>query len=221
MELRAIRRNGKGYDLTFAGRPAVTYPRVVLALPFSILRHSVDLSGVALSRVKARAIRELGMGSNSKLNVGFDARHWRALGGNGDTYADTGYQATWEVSRAQPGTAGVLVDYTGGAVADSFASGRLSAHVKTFLARLEPVLPGITARHDGRATLDCWRANRWTRGSYSYYRVGQYTAFGGAESEVEGGLHFCGEHTTQDFQGYLNGAVATGMRAASEVAAAG
>ena len=28
---------------------------------------------------------------------------------------------------------------------------------------------------------------------------------------------FAGEHTTQDFQGYLNGAVATGERAAAEV----
>ena len=30
-------------------------------------------------------------------------------------------------------------------------------------------------------------------------------------------MHFCGEQTTQDFQGYLNGAVFTGQRAASEV----
>ena len=30
-------------------------------------------------------------------------------------------------------------------------------------------------------------------------------------------MHFCGEHTTQDFQGYLNGAVFTGQRAAGEV----
>jgi monoamine oxidase len=30
-------------------------------------------------------------------------------------------------------------------------------------------------------------------------------------------VHFCGEHTTQDFQGYLNGAVFTGQRASGEV----
>jgi monoamine oxidase len=48
----------------------------------------------------------------------------------------------------------------------------------------------------------------------------QYTAFGGAESEAEGACHFAGEHTTQDYQGYLNGAVFTGARAARDVAAA-
>ena len=79
------------------------------------------------------------------------------------------------------------------------------------------MLPGITDRWDGRATLDNWTTNPWTLGSYSYYRVGQYQAFGGAESEIEGAVHFCGEHTTQDFQGYLNGAVFTGERAAGEV----
>jgi monoamine oxidase len=30
-------------------------------------------------------------------------------------------------------------------------------------------------------------------------------------------VHFCGEHATQDFQGYLNGADFTGQRAAGEV----
>ena len=79
------------------------------------------------------------------------------------------------------------------------------------------MLPGAKAAWDGRATIDHWPSYQWTLGSYSYYRVGQYQAFGGAESEVSGACHFAGEHTTQDFQGYLNGAVFTGARAASEV----
>jgi len=69
--------------------------------------------------------------------------------------------------------------------------------------------PGATAAWDGRATIDHWPSYEWTLGSYSYRR-GQYQAFGAVESEIEGGVHFCGEHTTQDFQGYLNGAVPTG-----------
>jgi monoamine oxidase len=223
-ELVAIRGTERGgYDLTFRSPKGTTSVesarRVVLTVPFSVLRATVDLSGIALSDRKRWAIRELGMGSSSKLNVGFTSRHWNALGNNGDTYADTGYQATWEVSRAQPGSSGILVDYTGGRIADSFASGTPASLAGRFLSQLEPVLPGITRRWDGRATVDCWKTNKWTRGSYSFYRVGQYTRFGGAEAEAEGGVHFCGEHTTQDYQGYLNGAVFSGARAASEVLA--
>jgi monoamine oxidase len=206
--------------LTFrqgATTKAVTADRVVLALPFTILRRSVNWSKAGFGPEKSRAIRELGMGTNSKLNVGFETRHWRALGCNGDTYADTGYQATWEVSRAQPGRAGILVDYTGGRIADSFGSGTPSSRAQEFLAQLEPVLPGVSSQWDGRATLDYWPAYPWTLGSYSYYKPGQYTAFGGAEEQVSGACHFAGEHTTQDFQGYLQGAVFSGQRAAAEV----
>jgi monoamine oxidase len=58
-----------------------------------------------------------------------------------------------------------------------------------------------------------------TKGSYSYWKVGQYTKFGGIEGRKEGEVHFAGEHTSVDFQGYLNGGVETGERAAREILA--
>jgi monoamine oxidase len=39
----------------------------------------------------------------------------------------------------------------------------------------------------------------------------------GVEGEPEGNCHFAGEHTSVDFQGYLNGAVESGQRAAQEL----
>ena len=113
-ELVAIRQTAAGsYTLTFrsgSGTTTVTADHVILALPFSIMRASVDWSQAGFGAVKATAIRELGMGTNSKLHLQFADRHWRSLGSNGETYSDRGYQSTWEVSRAQPGTAGILVD---------------------------------------------------------------------------------------------------------------
>jgi monoamine oxidase len=217
--LRRIARASDGrYVLGFAGRADVVASRVVLALPFSILR-TLDIDGAGFSPVKLAAIRELGMGANTKLNVQFDRRHWRTLGNNGDSFADTGYQATWEVSRAQAGTAGILVAYSGGDHARA-SSGDPTPLASAFLAQIEPVLPGIAARWNGRATVDHWPSDPRTRGSYSYYRVGQYTRFGGAEGEPSGGCHFAGEHTSTDAQGYLDGAVESGERAAAEIVAA-
>ena len=191
--------------------------RVVLTLPFAIMRASVDWSRAGFDPRKSRAIRELGMGTNSKLHVGFKSRFWEGLGCNGDTYSDRGYQNSWDVSRAQPRPTGVLVDYTGGKIGDSFASGTPTQRARQFLDQIEPVLPGAKKNWDGSATVDHWPSYKWTLGSYSFYRVGQYQAFGGAESEISGACHFAGEHTTQDYQGYLNGAVFTGARAAAEV----
>jgi len=75
----------------------------------------------------------------------------------------------------------------------------------------------LSAAWNRKVTLDYWPGNVWTKGSYSYWKVGQYTRFAGSESERAGNCHFAGEHTSQDFQGYLNGAVETGERAAGEI----
>jgi monoamine oxidase len=196
----------------------ITADKVVLALPFSMLR-SVDYAGAGFSPVKRTAIEESAMGTNSKLHLQFKRRIWETRGSNGATYADTGYQTTWDVTRGQAGQTGILVDYTGGTIGASFGSGSVQQRAKKFLDQLEPVLPGITAEWNGKAALDYWQAYPFTRGSYSYWKVGQYTKFAGAEREQEGNCHFAGEHTSVDFQGYLNGAVETGERAASEILA--
>jgi monoamine oxidase len=200
--LVALRRNPDGtYTLIFQISNQfsdVTADHVVLALPFSILKNSVDLTQAEFSELKMIAIQELAMGSNSKLNVQFDSRPWGALRCNGETYSDRGYQATWDVTRAQPGAAGILVDYTGGQVADTFETGTPEEHAAEFLGQIEPVLPGLSSHWNGLATVDWWKGNRYTRGSYSYWQVGQYTRFAGVEREPQGNVHFCGEHTSID-----------------------
>lgn len=222
-ELVAVKLNAGGtYTLTFkkgSGTTSVTADHVVLALPFSILRRSVDLSKAGFEPRKLTAINEQGMGTNSKLHAQFARRHWNDLDSNGETFSDTGYQNTWEVTRGQTGASGILVDYTGGTIGASFGTGTPAQRAQQFLAQLEPVLPGISQHWNGRATIDYWPGYRWTRGSYSYWKVGQYTRFAGFERERQGNCHFAGEHTSVDFQGYLNGAVESGERAAAEILA--
>ena len=215
--LTAIKRNASGtFTLSF-GNAATTVDHVVIAIPFSLLRE-VNYSKAGFEPLKVTAIKELAMGTNSKLHVEFKDRFWYGEGNNGNTLADTGYQNTWEVSRAQSGGKGLLVDYTGGNVGASFGSGTPSSRAQQFMSQLQPLFrTDVASRWTGRATIDYWAANPWTKGSYSYWKVGQYTKFSGMEKERQGNCHFAGEHTSQDFQGYLNGAVETGARAASEI----
>jgi monoamine oxidase len=222
-ELVAVRQNSSGtFTLTFAqqsGTKTVTADKVVLALPFSILRSSVDISKAGFEPLKLIAIREQGMGTNSKLHLQFSSRFWRSQGSNGETFSDRGYQNTWEVTRAQAGKSGILVDYTGGRIGASFGSGTPESRAKQFLAQVEPVLPGATKAWNGKAMIDFWPGYQWTKGSYSYWKVGQYQRFAGMEGRRQGNCLFAGEHTSIDFQGYLNGAVETGQRAAGEILA--
>jgi monoamine oxidase len=214
-----VRNSDASYTLAFNGGRTVKADRVVMAIPFATLR-GCDLKKSGFQDRKMRAINELGMGTNSKLHVGFKKRYWRDLGCNGETYADSGYQNTWEVSRGQGGTTGLLVNYTGGDIGATFGSGTPTTRAQQFLGQIEPLLPGATANWNGNATIDFWTGNPYTKGSYSYWKVGQYTAWSGIEGVEQAGCHFAGEHTSVDFQGYLQGGVETGQRAANEIIAA-
>jgi monoamine oxidase len=220
--LTAIKQNATGsFTLTFSkgtGSLAVTVDRVVLALPFSLLR-AVNYLKAGFEPLKVTAIKELAMGTNSKLHVEFKDRFWYGAGNNGNTYADTGYQNTWEVSRAQPGGKGLLVDYTGGNIGASFGTGTPSSRAQQFMSQLQPQFPGtkVSNHWTGRATVDYWAGNQWAQGSYSYWKAGQYTKFSGMEGLRQGNCHFAGEHTSTDNQGYLEGAVETGQRVVDEI----
>lgn len=112
---------------------------------------------------------------------------------------------------------GILVEYSGGNHARTIGTGTPLQQAHQFLVQAEPVLPGLTSAFSGKATVDFWPGDPFVRGSYAYWQVGQYTTFAGIEGVQEGNAHFCGEHTSIDSQGYLNGAVETGERVAGEI----
>ena len=221
--LEALWLRGDGsYGLRFRGlRGDVHADRVVLAIPFATLRR-VDLGRSGLSRLKRRAIEELGMGTNAKLLIQFRHRpaHFRRW--DGDLVSDHPLFDSWDTSLTQPGQRGLLTVYTGGAAGTDFGTARPHGPapariVRETLAALERSVPGISADFDGRAWLDQWAADPWSRGSYAAFLPGQVTGLGGAIARAEGGLHFAGEHTSVAYQGFLEGAVESGERCAREV----
>lgn len=204
---------------TSTGPLRVVAKHVVMAIPFSILRSSVDFASAGFDARKVRAIREMPMGNSSKFQLQFRQRIWRQQNSNGSSYSDTGYQDTWEVTRGQAGAEGVLNNFTGGATALAMNSASLDIKAAQFLGQLERVIPGISNEWNGRAILNYWPGYRWTKGAYGYYAPGNYSAFVGYEGTRQGNCHFCGEHTSIESQGYLNGAVETGQRCAQEILA--
>jgi monoamine oxidase len=228
------------YALTLKSRGTTTtqfFDRVIMAIPFSVLRKILGSSSSAYTAagfdaLKQTAITQLGYGANAKLQLQFDTRYWNSPGpwgiGNGSTYSETGYQNTWEVTRAQDGTTGILVDYTGGGHPLATFTGNpskralVNQYATKFLQQLEPVFPGITQHWNGHATLDVPLNNPLLLGSYSYWRVGQYTQFSGYEGARQldihtGKCHFAGEHCSTNFQGFMEGGVEEGARAAGEI----
>ncbi len=232
--VRIAKTSGERYRLTFKSLSGETFEEVadfvVLALPFAVLR-DIDYADADFDELKNQAIQELGLGHNGKTQLQFDSRLWNTNGpwglSNGSSYSDTGYQSAWEPTRGDPANSGIINFYSGGSVTlamnsskafSTVASAPAHADAQDALARAEPVFPGLTSQWNGKATQSIPHLSPLMKASYAYYRVGQYTTFGGYEGVRQGGVLFCGEHTSQDFQGYMEGGASEGKRAAKELA---
>jgi monoamine oxidase len=233
--MTSLKRNKDGtVGLTFStpmGTKSVTADYAILALPFAVLS-TLNVRGANFDPLKVQAITQLGRGRNDKLQLQFDTRFWDTAGawpgiGNGNSYADTGYQNTWDVTRSQSGTPGILVNYTGGDTAGAFTPSipystaadnpQVIAYAQTFLSQIESVYPGLSRHWTGRASLSVPSLDPNLNTSYSYWKVGQYHTFAGYEGVRQGNILFAGEHCSQDFQGFMEGGAAEGARAAGEI----
>ena len=200
---------------------------VVFCLPFTALRRA-DLRGAGLSPRKRRCIDELGMGSNAKVIMQF-ADGPQAYGGwNGILTTDQPFFQSWQSSAGQPGRPSIITAYFGG----RSGAGRLPGdfgHGPAPTGAVDDVLHAMQRSGElgisrlrrgflGRAHLDHWVNDPWTHGSYAAFLPGQYTRYVGFVGKPEHGLHFAGEHTEPlADQGYLDGAVRSGRRAAREI----
>ena len=192
--------------------------RVILALPFSLLR-GVDIRHAGFGARKLRSIVELGMGRNTKLQLQFSDRFWSRADCDGEYRLRGAFNTTWDVTRAQPGNAGVLNFFSGGSAAVAAGAAAMDDRARDALRELARAAPGCDALWNGRVIRNAWDRNPWSLGSYALIKTGQYTSFYGVEGEPSGHVHFAGEHTSIESQGYLNGAVESGQRAAGEVLA--
>jgi monoamine oxidase len=220
--LTRVAQSGSAFQLTFARAGAddlgVRADHVVYALPFTKLRE-VDLARSGLSEEKRTIIDELGYGTNSKLMLQFSERHWEtAHQAAGSCFTDVGQlQSTWATSRGQAGAQGILTNFVGGARGIAIGDGTPEAQAQTVLPWIDAVFPGTSARYLGGSAIRYhWPSAPFMKGSYTAYKKGQW-AFFGLEGAREGNQHFCGEHCSENFQGYMEGGAETGALVAAEL----
>jgi monoamine oxidase len=237
--LLAVRqRSDRSFACTFqspSGTREMTADHVVLTIPPTTLR-DVALSGIDLLPVQQRAIAGATLGNNAKIFIQVDGRPWIADGLSGTVLTDEAVCGGWDASNTQHGGLGpharaIFVGYPGGrpgitlaaryglSVGDD-AGPAPPAMVADTLSQLEPIFPGVTAAWEAGprlAFVNDGNIDRHLRGAYSNFLVGQYTSFCGGQSLRAGNLHFAGEHTSVAFQGYMEGAVRSGVRAAKEI----
>lgn len=219
-QLESVRETGTGtYQVSLrqgATSREYSYDGVVLAVPFTVLRQ-VELA-VELPPAKQAAIAQLGYGTSTKLVVPLRERIWRnRYGSTISVYTDQAFQNTWESARYTPGSSGWITNLRGGEEGIRLGEGTAEEQGDRLVASLDPLFPGIRQVQRGQTLRAYWAAEPHALGSYSCYRPGQWTQFGGVEAEPVGNLWFAGEHCSLSSQGYINGAVESAEVAAQNV----
>lgn len=204
---------------TSGGPVEVEADHVIYALPFTVLR-DVDLTEAGMSEEKLEIINELGYGTNAKLMMQFTAKPWETgpRQSDGSVITDVGtLQTVWATSRGQEGDEGILTNFVGAQRGIDIGDGTPEDQAAIALADIDVVFPGTSAAYiAGSAIRQHWPTVPFVKGSYASYRVGQWRFFG-LEGVREGNQHFCGEHCSEDFQGYMEGGADTGTLVAGEV----
>lgn len=195
------------------------YERVVITIPFTVLR-TIPLN-VDLPPVKRFAIDTIGYGTNSKLITAYREPIWRSrYNSNGNVLSDLGFQNVWETTQGvfSSGGSRLISQFTGGRQGVLLGSATPQAHAQTLLPQLERVFPGISSLAiRGKEIRAYWTGEIYNRGSYSCYLPGQWTQMYGSEGERVGNLFFAGEHTSLEYQGYMEGGCETGEATALEI----
>ncbi|RZM81759.1 flavin monoamine oxidase family protein [Leptolyngbya iicbica] len=211
LETLAARRDGQ-YVATLRQGQTVrdrSYRRVVLTLPFSVLRH-LDLQ-VDLPPSQRQAIQQLGYSTPTKVISAYRTKVWRQQGLNGLAYTDLAMQHCWEACDSlRSSEIALLVAYPGGAAGQAITTLDLADLAPMMQADLAQLFPGICA---AQLTPD-WLRSQWltdpfSAGAYSCYEVGQWSAFYGFEGQRTEHLFFAGEHCSRRYQGYMEGACET------------
>ena len=185
---------------------------IICTLPFPILRELRALP--AWSPMKLRAIREMQYESVTRVTVQMRERTWERHGLSGFAKTDT-LAEVWSPSWNQSSPRGLLQLYQDGERARELDASTPVVRMRKGLALLQAIFPECIPEASRNCSYS-WQLDEFARGAYSLMKPGQYFSWYPAVASVEGRVHFAGEHTSST-PGFMQGAITSGHRAATEV----
>lgn len=211
--VREVRQGRSGVRvLTDAGEWSAR--RVIIALPpaqVAALRWQPELPGV-----RRQVLDRLPMGSVTKLLAVYRRPFWRDAGWSGEVIDATGPVST-AFDATQPGGAAVLASLTCGRRSLELAG--LTPH-----ERQSRILEAFSRWFGPQAAEPitvadcCWENEVWSGGGYSAVPIPGSTSLPmSLVAEPMGRVHFAGTETAARSNGYIDGAIASGERAAHEI----
>ncbi|HWF85526.1 MAG TPA: NAD(P)/FAD-dependent oxidoreductase [Vicinamibacterales bacterium] len=217
-ELIAVSHRGRGIRANVrSGRTVsvITADYLLFTLPAPVLRR-IPITP-ALPAQQHDALARLKYGHATKTLLQFSRRFWRLSGRSRAFGSALAFGSVWDGNEEQRGPAGILSLLAGGGASDA---------TQTLVAKAG--MPGLIHELDWLGSTDgelagsrqvVWESDPWARGGYAYFDPAFDPALRPWLARPFGRLFFAGEHTSIKWQGYMNGAIESGRRAAEEIGA--
>jgi monoamine oxidase len=215
--VRRISQNAAGV-LVESDAVSVVAGAVVVAVP-PVLRGSIEYVP-ALPPGHDGLSQKMPMGAVIKCHAVYDAPFWRASGLNGRAESDAG-PCKVTCDNSTPGSdAGVLTGFVLGSDARRWGRSPAAERRRAVLECFARYFGPEALRPRGYAECD-WGAEPYARGGYAGVPApGFFLTYGPALREPVGRVHWAGTETAARWNGYMDGAVESGIRAAREVLSA-
>lgn len=167
--------------------------------------------------VKNQLLQRMPMGCVWKCYAVYDKPFWRSGGLNGIAATDFGYASLVFDNSPKDAGKGVLMSFVLADRARAFTAldeAQRRASILETLTRLY----GPAAAAPAWYTDQCWANEEWSGGCYTGI-MGPHTltSMGPALRQPTGRIHWAGTETSDIWNGYIEGAIRSGERAAAEV----
>jgi monoamine oxidase len=200
-------------DDEHGGQREIDAAFLVCALPASTARDVIFEP--SLPESQHAAIAHLRYGCATRLLLQFDRRFWKKRGRPVAFGTDLPTGAIWDGNEQQSGP-GILSFLAGGGASRALQEVLEREGVGGVLRLIEWLGKPSTLL---AAHTVVWEHDPWAKGGYAYFDPGFDPLWRSWLMRPTGRIVFAGEHTSIRWQGYMNGAVETGLRAAAEIAA--
>lgn len=215
-KLESTDREVRAYCLNGGHADVIAADRVVLALPYSMLR-KIALDP-PFSPERMQVIDRLTYFDATRFLLQTATRFWTTDGLNGSARTD-GPADIWDMSFGQRGKTGLISLTTGDDRIEDELIKLPDTAQKAFGVRLAAAaFPGMTTTQTGKSFVQIWGEDPFAGGAFSVFKPGEMTAWAEIMGKSEGRVHFAGEHLSP-WNGWMEGALWSGERVAQELIA--
>jgi monoamine oxidase len=189
--------------------------RVIVAVPPTLagrIRYQPHLPAQ-----RDQLMQRVPMGSVIKCMAVYDEPFWRRDGLSGMATSDTGPVKLTFDNSPPSGKPGVMLGFIEGQEARDLLGASRNKRRKAVLDAMARFF-GNRVHHTIGYAEKSWAEDPWTRGCYvGYYPPGVLTGYRNAINAPTGAIHWAGTETASEWNGYMDGALQSGERAAGEV----